>query len=68
LVPIPSRVDVIDASAPLPTDIRVITEPTPMITPSMVSAERSLLAKSDLNAIKKDSINFTIHPLDFPDY
>jgi hypothetical protein len=66
LVPSPSRVEVIVASAPLPTDIRVITEPTPMITPSMVSEERSLLAKSDLIAIKKDSINFTINLLDCP--
>jgi hypothetical protein len=63
----PSRVEVIDFSAPLPTDIRVMTEPTPIITPSMVSEERSLLAASDLIAIKKDSINFTASLLDCPD-
>jgi hypothetical protein len=50
--------EVMDASAPRPIDIKVITEPTPMMTPSMVSAERSLLADSDLIAIKKDSIIF----------
>jgi hypothetical protein len=52
--------EVMDASAPRPIDIRVITEPTPIITPSMVNEERSLLALSDLIAIKKDSIIFTV--------
>jgi hypothetical protein len=59
----PSSVEVIDASAPLPTDISVMTEPTPIITPSMVSEERSLLAESDLMAIIKDSINFNVNLL-----
>jgi hypothetical protein len=67
-VPIPSSVEVIDASAPLPTDISVMTEPTPMITPSMVSEERSLLAVNDLMAIIKDSTNFTINLLNYPDW
>ena len=59
LVPICSKVEVIAAWAPLPTDIRVITAPTPMMMPSMVSAERNLLASSDLMAMVKDSISFT---------
>jgi hypothetical protein len=60
-------VEVMDASAPLPTDIRVMTDPTPIMTPSMVNEERNLLAKSDLMAIKKDSTNFTVYLLDYYD-
>jgi hypothetical protein len=59
LEPICSKVEVIDAWAPLPTDIRVITAPTPIMMPSMVSEERNLLANSDLMAMANDSTNFT---------
>jgi hypothetical protein len=47
------------ASAPLPIDTRVITEPTPIMMPSIVSDERNLLASSDLIAMVKDPITFT---------
>jgi|TARA_B100002003_G_C13846085_1_gene414989 hypothetical protein len=57
-------VEVTLASAPLPTDIRVITAPTPMMMPSMVSDERNLLADSALMAITKESISFTYNFLD----
>ena len=60
LVPMSVIEEVMDASAPRPTDIKVITEPTPMITPSIVSEDRSLLAFSDLIAIMKDSNIFTV--------
>ena len=46
------------ASAPRPTDIRPMTDITPMIIPSMVSAERSLLAASDLTAVIIESVKF----------
>ncbi len=59
LVPICSKVEVILACAPLPIDISEITAPTPIMMPSMVSEERSLLADSDLRAMIKDSMSFT---------
>jgi len=53
-------VEVIIFWRPAPTDIRTITAPTPIIIPSMVRAERNLLANSDFMAILKNSINFII--------
>src|SRR5512133_3376238 len=49
---------VIDAWAPRPTLISVITAPTPMIMPSMVSTERILLAARLLSATRKLSPRF----------
>ena len=43
------------ADAPLPTATIAITEATPMMTPSIVSAERSLLTTSDCSALRKES-------------
>src|SRR5512133_1890424 len=68
---------VIDAWAPRPTLIRVITAPTPMIMPSMVSTERILLAARLLSATRKLSPRFiatyllhpslfTLHPSRLP--
>jgi hypothetical protein len=54
-----SKVEVIIVCAPLPIDIRAITAPTPIIIPSMVSEERSLLADRDFIAITNESTNFT---------
>ena len=60
LVPSSSKVEVIIFWRPVPKDIKTITAPTPIIIPSMVRAERSLLANSDFIAILKNSINFII--------
>ncbi|MBA7661495.1 hypothetical protein ES703_69514 [subsurface metagenome] len=62
-VPISSKREVISAWAPLPTDIRVITAPTPIMTPNMVREERNLFANSDLIAITRASTNFTFNLL-----
>ena len=39
----------------------MITAPTPIIMPSIVSDERNLLANKDLMAITNDSTNFTVN-------
>src|SRR5258705_4713596 len=41
--------------APVPIAMRATTEPTPMMMPSMVRAERSLLAASARRAMRKFS-------------
>ena len=41
---------------PVPTATRTITEPTPIISPRMVSPDRSLLAASPLRAMRIVSI------------
>jgi hypothetical protein len=41
-------------------DISEITAPTPIMMPSIVSPERSLLADNDLMEIIRDSISFTL--------
>src|SRR5262245_47318164 len=43
------------ARAPLPSAIIAITEATPMITPSMVSTERTLFLRMALNAMRRVS-------------
>ncbi len=48
--------------APLPTATIAITDATPMITPSIVSAERSLFTTSDCSAERKESYSFTRRP------
>jgi len=55
-----SKIEVISVCKPVPTDIRDITAPTPIIMPSMVNEERNLLAASDLMAMVKDAISFNI--------
>src|SRR5260221_14293957 len=46
------------AVAPVPMAISATTAPTPMMMPSMVSAERSLLAASARRAMRKFSAKF----------
>ena len=45
-------------STPCPTETRVMTAPTPMIMPSMVSIERSLLAVKAPTATRMLSVMF----------
>jgi len=50
---------VIEAVAPLPIASRAITDATPMITPSIVSSERTLLASRLSAASRAISIRLT---------
>src|SRR5712692_11822533 len=52
---------VILAVAPVPMAIRATTAPTPMMMPSMVRAERSLLAASARRAMRKFSAKFIVY-------
>ena len=45
--------------APLPTATIAMTDATPMMTPSIVSDERSLLTMMDCNAERNESKSFT---------
>src|ERR1700684_2827773 len=51
-----------DWEEPLPTATTRITDPTPIRMPSMVSAERSLLAASPASANRKICIGLTTAP------
>ena len=48
--------------APLPTATMVMTAPTPMMMPSMVSSERSLLASKARKALRTAERKFTASP------
>ena len=50
------------ADAPLPTATIAMTDATPMITPSIVRAERSLLTMIDWSAERKESNSFIVAP------
>ena len=54
------------AWAPAPTDTMVITAPTPITMPSIVSALRSLLTRSARTAMRAPERTFTPRPLSGP--
>ena len=58
---VPSELRVLEtlALAPVPTATRMITEATPISTPSMVSADRVLLAVTPRQANRATSVTFT---------
>src|SRR5262245_60407933 len=58
--PMPCTCWVMLAVAPVPMAIKATTAPTPMMMPSMVSAERSLLAASARRAMRKFSGKFMV--------
>ena len=47
---------------PCITDTRVVTDPTPMMMPSMVRKERILFCSMDLRAMEKAWKNFMLVP------
>lgn len=60
--PIPCIALVNSARAPEPRETRRMTKPAPMMTPSIVSPDLSLLALSEFSAVRKLSSIFKAKP------
>src|ERR1051326_6458688 len=60
--PRPSTSDVTSCLAPPPMATSTTTAATPITTPSIVSSERSLLARRASRATRNDSVNLTEFP------